>query len=793
MDSQNAYELVAGLTLIGVAAGYVFWQSISSKTKLKKANSTSTPAAPGQVHAQPLTQNSANRPKNQLSILQADDLFARTNTSGLVETIRTRLGLSPENFKSDVLPVLRTFAEYVQLLPASESHHHAQPGGLLQHTLEVAANALAIRQGYKLPTGAPPEDQIRQAPLWSFGVLIAALLHDVGKPVADVIVEFYGDNVQKSCGKWNGLVGGMNAQAVSKQASFYTVQFPVSKDYDAHQRLPVTLLHAIVPAQALQWLGGDDRLLQELFAYLGNNDKVATVIKEIIVKADSLSVAENLKLGSRIRFASARSLPMIERLMQGLRTLLTEGHVAINRPGAPVFIDPDGVHLWIVAGTAADQVRKLLESREERVKGAAGIPSDNTRIFDTWSEYGSLLSPPKEYGKGSVWWVKIQIGDWSHVLTCLKFRLDVLFLPGTTMPAPLEGMVTPVEPTNTRIEVRTEVRSGQNPQVSDSQQAMVDAKPDLVLDLNANNVNYDPDYIAIDATNTTPTATYSPDDAGLCSLLVSYDGNGNPLPAQTSSETTDARASNLSDSLPVSTASYVLPQEGMLVSGANSHSVANNQGLNAPKVSQESQFLDEPDSVGAVKNSGLTVPKTVQAFSVPKAPPRALFKQSGTTTRINADKFMSWIQQGLGDGSLTYNESDAMIHFVPAGMALVSPKIFKTYLESNTFEGPTTISPETMLSIQKKILIRSLTKEAQDAAIQKEVELSCLQKEIQKGGYIGRNPSNKSSFFMYRVQQSDGSMSVFRLTTYLVPNPQAYIRPVPSPNPLLKSSDDEGK
>jgi len=41
--------------------------------------------------------------------------------------------------------------------------------------------------------------------------------------------------------------------------------------------------------------------------------------------------------------------------------------------------------------------------------------------------------------------------------------------------------------------------------------------------------------------------------------------------------------------------------------------------------------------------------------------------------------FMEWVQQGLAGGSLLYNEHGAPIHFIPQGMALVSPRIFREY------------------------------------------------------------------------------------------------------------------
>ena len=181
MTSLSDYlELAAGVVLVcGAGIGLVFYRKQPNKISTKVIQSAGACASPATAERQ--------RPKNQLQIRSAEALFAMTETQGLVETIRTRMGLSPDNFKKDVLPALSQFAEYVQLIPASESHHHAQPGGLLQHTLEVAANALALREGYKLPTGAAPEEQIQRAPVWSFGILVAALLHDVGKPVADVL------------------------------------------------------------------------------------------------------------------------------------------------------------------------------------------------------------------------------------------------------------------------------------------------------------------------------------------------------------------------------------------------------------------------------------------------------------------------------------------------------------------------------------------------------------------------------------------------------------------------------
>ena len=168
------------LACAGAAAGALYWLR-----RPMPGTSSQSQVRPGPV------QQSAPSARH-LEVLPAQRLFDVTGTSPLVELIRQRMGFTPENFERDVRPLLAAFAEFVQLLPASESHHHAQPGGLLVHLLEVAAHALHFRDAYKLPLGVAPEEQTRLAARYTYAVLVAGLLHDIGKPVTDVVVQLQG-------------------------------------------------------------------------------------------------------------------------------------------------------------------------------------------------------------------------------------------------------------------------------------------------------------------------------------------------------------------------------------------------------------------------------------------------------------------------------------------------------------------------------------------------------------------------------------------------------------------------
>lgn len=593
------------------------------------------------------------RPPNQIPILDAATLFNRTHSNGVIARIRQFTALNEQNFETDVMPLLNGFAEFVQLLPASESHHHAQPGGLLDHTLEVASHALCLRQGQKLPLGATPEEQMRLAPVWSYGVLVAAMLHDIGKPVTDVVIEMYGTDMNQSAGRWNGLAGGMRQAAERCEATHYTVGFPAERgDYAQHKRLPAMMLHAFVPKSGLQWLATDPQLMAELMEYLSGEEVgqgKTSAIRKLITEGDALSVSENLMNGTRTRFASARHKPLIERLMEGLRAVVQEEHLAVNRAGAPMFIDPDGQHAWIVSKIAADKTRELLDQRETRADGAAGLPTDNERFFDTWSEYGALVQTPE---RKAVWKVRIQIGDWNTALTVLKFPVDQLWKSDMPRPKPLEGTINLIA-------------TGAVSSIA------VEDSPSAIEESGAAN-----SVAVVDETgqesagaDSVDAATVKPSDSGM------------------SEETWEkALAEATGDGIDLN---QPLPSRPALKP--------------APQPKPDMAFLSPDESASSAVPSAPIAQAITQPIQA--APPRALYKpkNSGKTPRPNADAFMAWLQQGLGTGDISYNDADAFVHFVPEGMLIVTPKAMKEYLLLNKFQGPVGSSKEEWKALQAEI------------------------------------------------------------------------------------------
>ena len=130
------------------------------------------------------------------------------------------------------------------------------------------------------------------------------------------------------------------------------------------------------------------------------------------------SVARNLKTGGeRNRFPGAPTVPLVDRITTALRQLLDEGQLKVNRPeGSAGWCDDH--HTYLVCGTVADAVRNAMQRA-----GSTDIPSDNTRLFDTWQEHGFVESTPQNR---AIWHLTINN---RMTLTVLKFETNRLFHP----------------------------------------------------------------------------------------------------------------------------------------------------------------------------------------------------------------------------------------------------------------------------------------------------------------------------------------------------------------------------
>jgi hypothetical protein len=101
-----------------------------------------------------------------------------------LQGIRDSLTSMTRAQKDDLVDrVFARLALFVFDLPASESNHHSERFGLLDHLLEAAHETAKVLTGPAFRVSPEPAIHHREGPLWAYAGVVAALAHDIGKPL----------------------------------------------------------------------------------------------------------------------------------------------------------------------------------------------------------------------------------------------------------------------------------------------------------------------------------------------------------------------------------------------------------------------------------------------------------------------------------------------------------------------------------------------------------------------------------------------------------------------------------
>ncbi|WNU99039.1 MobH family relaxase [Enterobacter sp. DTU_2021_1002640_1_SI_PRY_ASU_LCPMC_013] len=350
----------------------------------------------------------------------ATSLLATSRRQKLLEHIWQRTSLSRTQFGVLYLRPLERYAELVQQFPASESHHHAYPGGLLDHGLEIVAYALKLRQSHLLPSGMTPEDQAAQAEAWTAATAYAALLHDIGKIAVDLHVEMSDGSV------WHPWHGPLQQP--------YRFRYRKNREYRLHNAASGLLYNRLLESEILDWLSGYPELWSALIYVLAGQYEHAGVLGELVTQADRASVAQELG-GDPVKAMAAPKHALQRKLLEGLRYLLRE-ELKLNQPQASDgWLTQDA--LWLVSKTVSDKLRAHLLSQ-----GIEGIPANNTAVFNILQDHGMLQATSDDK---AIWKAVVTSeSGWTHTFTLLRLA-PALIWEGSERPPTFQGTVEVVQ------------------------------------------------------------------------------------------------------------------------------------------------------------------------------------------------------------------------------------------------------------------------------------------------------------------------------------------------------------
>ncbi|ADC73299.1 Relaxase (plasmid) [Thioalkalivibrio sp. K90mix] len=262
---------------------------------------------------------------------------------------------------------LRRFAAIVHLLPASENDHHARAGGLFRHGLEVAHHALKISHVHAPFARSEYAERRKELNIrFRYAVLVAALCHDIGKPITDI-------NVTDDSGsrRWNPFGASIPQWAQDLGVERYFIHWNRGRS-KRHEPASLTLLSEILGTGGKAFLSDyPSSLFSDTLEAVGGDASPLNVIAKVVKTADSSSTAADKR--QTVSDYGGTGIPVERYYLSAMRRLLSERGWKPNKPGSALWV-LDGI-AFLVWPAAGQDVRKLLQKDQVR-----GIPLDKDTI-----------------------------------------------------------------------------------------------------------------------------------------------------------------------------------------------------------------------------------------------------------------------------------------------------------------------------------------------------------------------------------------------------------------------------
>lgn len=276
--------------------------------------------------------------------------------------------------------LLHRFAETVGDLPASERHHHAEPGGLYRHSLEVALKALEEFEGNivmerRKDSTVDSFRSSRNRPRWQYATFIGALCHDIGK-VFDLEVRGKGET-------WSPI--HERYCEFGRRVKTPIATWDPDREHGGHAERSSRLLHHVLSPEDMAYLG--EPRIEHLYRCLaeGHSKGMTGLLSDMVKQADQASVEQAQPA------IAARPDSKIGLLIQTWQELIRDGQMWVNTPGAQVWVE--GAKTAVVVPVSVSMARDRLKERNialppntnlYNMLRSAGLVESNERGLNVW-------------------------------------------------------------------------------------------------------------------------------------------------------------------------------------------------------------------------------------------------------------------------------------------------------------------------------------------------------------------------------------------------------------------------
>lgn len=307
------------------------------------------------VDVQPTAQGTSIRftecatANNLVQCISVDALMERVEP--LILGLYHEIGWSRPDFDRLIRPMIRRYAQYVHLAPASETHHHSRLGGLLVHGLEVAIEAARLSREQVVDLGKTflldVNLRVMRRKVWPLAAAAGGLLHDLGKILVDILV-----SRTDTGAVWNPYLEPISDWIRREGVQEVAIAWRAGRRHHRHEPFGLVLVHPLLGAELLGLVNEHGRdIFEGLIRGAIEDDDDVTGIGSIVREADATSVRRDRdSQRQRWREGAVGGHPIVNRFLEACQGLLADGTWVANQPGSPLWVASEGLYLiWNAA------------------------------------------------------------------------------------------------------------------------------------------------------------------------------------------------------------------------------------------------------------------------------------------------------------------------------------------------------------------------------------------------------------------------------------------------------------
>lgn len=326
----------------------------------------------------------------------------REKQTDMIQAIKRELNIRDSEFEQLMMPMLDSFANFVQLFPASEHHHHRAQSGLMRHSLEVCFQCIRKAKNIEFDSMEMPVVKSSRMLAWRLAIATAGLLHDIGKPFTDYEVWD-----KSGTHHWPPGRTPIHEWAKANNIERYYLVWKSSRHQQHHSSTTAMMMMTMPQILHEFLLSEGNDIYNELTRAMAvstvrldateeNAPEMKNKILKIVKESDVISVRHDLQRygGDAVR-ATQSGVPAVQRIVDAMRHLLKKGVWQPNKPGNPIWVTTYGV--FIVWGTAVKDITNTVK------KSGAVIPQSANSLADLMMSY-KLCIPNVNKNEDTAYW-----------------------------------------------------------------------------------------------------------------------------------------------------------------------------------------------------------------------------------------------------------------------------------------------------------------------------------------------------------------------------------------------------